>query len=154
MTTTVATPSTTERNWWVIDAEDLVLGRVSTIAANMLRGKHKPSFTPFIDCGDSIIIINADKVQLTGRKMEQKEYFWHTGYPGGIKSRTAEKLLGGQHPTRVVEKAIKRMMPRSPMGRTQFKNLYVYAGAEHKHEAQKPQVLDVASLNSKNKRAA
>ena len=122
--------------------------------ATLLRGKHKPMYTPHMDCGDHVVIINADKVKLTGKKRGDKTYYWHTGYPGGIKSRTAEAILRGEHPQRVVQKAIERMIPKGPLGRQQLKKLKVYAGAEHPHEAQKPTVVDFASMNPKNKRAA
>jgi large subunit ribosomal protein L13 len=146
-----ATPSTVEKKWHLIDADGLVVGRVATIIANILRGKHKPSFTPFIDCGDNVIVINADKVRFTGKKLDQKVYYKHTGYPGGIKGVTAGKVLDGRFPERVLEKAVERMIPRGPLGRQQMRNLRIFKGAEHDHEAQNPQVLDVASLNRKNK---
>jgi len=146
-----ATPSTVEKKWHLIDADGLVVGRVATIIANILRGKHKPSFTPFIDCGDNVIVINADKVRFTGKKLDQKVYYKHTGYPGGIKGVTAGKVLDGRFPERVLEKAVERMIPRGPLGRQQMRNLRIFKGAEHDHAAQNPQVLDVASLNRKNK---
>lgn len=154
MKTYSATPSDVVKKWLLIDAEDIVLGRLAAIVATRLRGKHKPYFTPNIDCGDHVVITNAGKVKLTGNKLKNKIYYRHTGYPGGIKERTAGQILDGNHPERVVLKAIERMMPRGTMGRTQFKNLRVYAGAEHPHEAQKPEVLDVATMNPKNKRSA
>jgi large subunit ribosomal protein L13 len=120
----------------------------------MLRGKHKPMFTPNIDCGDYIVVINAEKVLLTGNKRANKTYYWHTGYPGGIKSRTADKILDGAHPERVVSKAVERMLPKTILGRQQINKLKIYAGTEHPHEAQNPEVLDVASMNPKNKRRA
>ena len=146
-----ATPSTVEKKWHLIDADGLVVGRVASIIANILRGKHKPSFTPFIDCGDNVIVINADKVRFTGKKLDQKVYYKHTGYPGGIKGVTAGKVLEGRFPERVLEKAVERMIPRGPLGRQQMRNLRIFKGAEHDHAAQNPQVLDVASLNRKNK---
>ena len=149
-----AKPTEVEKKWFVIDAEGLVLGRLASVIAMRLRGKHKPIFTPHVDCGDNIVVINADKVQLTGRKRNDKKYYWHTGYPGGIKDRTAGQILAGKHPERVVEKAVERMLPKGILGRQQLKKLHVYAGTEHKHEAQKPEVLDVAAMNSKNKRSA
>jgi len=152
MKTYSATPADIEKAWVVIDAEGLVLGRMASIIAARLRGKHKPSFTPHMDCGDNIIVINADKIKLTGNKRADKTYYWHTGYPGGIKSRTAEKILDGAHPERVVIKAIERMLPGGPLSRRQMKNLHVYAGAEHPHEAQKPAALDIAAMNAKNAR--
>ncbi|MBT5264095.1 MAG: 50S ribosomal protein L13 [Rhodospirillaceae bacterium] len=152
MRTYSAKPSEIEKKWWIVDAEGVVLGRLASILANYLRGKHKPTFTPHMDCGDNIVVINADKVKLTGRKRTQKTYYWHTGYPGGIKSRTADKILDGAHPERVLTKAVERMITRGPLGRQQMRNLRVFAGATHTHEAQQPQVLDVAAMNPKNKR--
>ncbi len=150
-TTKPATPSTVEKKWHLIDADGLVVGRVASIIANILRGKHKPSFTPHIDCGDNVIVINADKVKFTGRKREQKTYYKHTGYPGGIKAVTAAKVLDGRFPERVLEKAVERMVPRGPLGREQMRNLRVFNGPEHTHAAQNPEVLDVAAMNRKNK---
>jgi large subunit ribosomal protein L13 len=154
MKTYTAKPSEVERKWFVIDAEDVVLGRLAAIVSQYLRGKHKPTYTPNIDTGDNIVIINADKVKLTGKKRSDKIYYWHTGHPGGIKQRTAEQILDGDHPERVIEKAVQRMITRNPLGRQQMKKLHVYAGSEHPHEAQQPEVLDVASMNDKNKRSA
>ncbi|NVJ90271.1 MAG: 50S ribosomal protein L13 [Methylocystaceae bacterium] len=154
MKTYTAKPSEIERKWFVIDAEGVVLGRLAAIVSQYLRGKHKPTYTPNIDTGDNIVIINAEKVQLTGRKRTDKVYYHHTGHPGGIKQRTAEQILDGDHPQRVIEKAVQRMITRSPLGRAQMKKLHVYAGSEHPHEAQQPEVLDVASMNDKNKRSA
>ena len=145
-------PSEVVKKWVLIDAEGVVLGRLASIVANRLRGKHKPSFTPHVDCGDYVIIINAAKVHLTGRKAEREKFYRHTGHPGGIKERTWGKILGSAHPERLVEKAIERMVPRGPLGRRQMKNLHVYPGAEHRHEAQQPETLDVAGMNPKNKR--
>jgi len=153
MKTFSATPADIDKKWILIDAEGVVLGRLASIIAMRLRGKHKPSFTPHMDMGDNVIVINADKVQVTGNKRNKPNY-WHTGYPGGIKERTARAIIEGRFPERVVEKAIERMIPRGPLGRRQMKNLRVYAGSEHPHEAQQPEVLDVASMNSKNKRSA
>ena len=150
--TYVATPKDIDKKWILVDAEDVVLGRLASILAMRLRGKHKPEYTPNMDCGDYIIVINAEKVKLTGNKRTQKTYYWHTGYPGGIKSRTADKLLEGRFPERVISKAVERMVPRGPLGRKVMSNLHVYAGAEHPHEAQQPQTLDVAGMNPKNKR--
>ncbi|CRK74290.1 MULTISPECIES: 50S ribosomal protein L13 [Nereida] len=151
MKTFTATPADIDKKWIIIDAEGVVLGRLASIVAMRLRGKHKPSFTPHMDMGDNVIIINADKVQLTGKKREER-YYWHTGYPGGIKYRTKEQILEGDHPERVVTLAIKRMLPGNRLSRQQMTNLRVYAGAEHPHEAQSPEVLDVKSMNSKNTR--
>jgi len=136
----------------LIDADGVVLGRLASQIAMRLRGKHKPIFTPHIDCGDNIIVINAEKVALTGNKRTQKSYYWHTGYPGGIKSRTADKVLDGRHPERVLIKAVERMITRSPLGRQQMRKLHVYAGAEHPHQSQNPEALEVAVMNPKNKR--
>lgn len=152
MRTYSAKPAEIEAKWFLVDAEGLVVGRLASLVATMLRGKHKPSFTPHIDCGDNIVVINADKVRFTGRKRDQKTYYRHTGYPGGIKSNTAARILDGKHPERVVEKAVQRMLPRGPLGRKQFGKLKVYAGSEHPHEAQQPEKLDVAALNPKNAR--
>lgn len=145
-------PSEIEKKWLIVDAEDVVLGRLASQIALRLRGKHKPSFTPHMDCGDNVIVINADKVKLTGNKREQDIFYWHTGYPGGIKQRSKGQILDGKFPERVVEKAVQRMLPKGPLGRKQLKNLRVYAGTEHGHEAQKPEVLDIAAMNPKNKR--
>ena len=147
-------PAEVEKKWVLIDAEGLVVGRLASLVAMRLRGKHKATFTPHVDDGDNVIIINADKAVLTGRKYTDKKYYWHTGYPGGIKQRTARQTFEGRFPERVVEKAVERMLPRGPLGRRQMKNLRVYAGAEHPHEAQQPEALDIGALNFKNKRTA
>ena len=141
-----------EKKWVLIDAKGLVVGRLASIIALRLRGKHKPTFTPHMDDGDNIIVVNADQIVLTGRKREQKVYYHHTGYPGGIKERTAKAILEGRFPERIVEKAVQRMLPRGPLGVQQLSNLRVYKGAEHPHVAQNPTVLDVAALNPKNAR--
>lgn len=154
MKTFSAKPAEVERKWIVIDAEDVILGRLASKIAMILRGKHKPIFTPHIDTGDHVVVINAEKVALTGNKRNDKTYYWHTGYPGGIKGRTADKILDGNHPERVIIKAVERMVPRNALGRAQMKKLRVYAGAEHPHEAQQPEVLDFAAQNPKNKRSA
>lgn len=154
MKTYSAKPSEIEKKWVLIDAEGLVVGRLAAIIATRLRGKHKATFTPHMDCGDNVIVVNAEKLRFTGNKRTQKTYFWHTGFPGGIKSRTADKLLDGDHPERVLMKAVQRMMPGGPLTRRQLSNLRVYAGMEHPHEAQQPEMLDVGSLNSKNSRIA
>ena len=138
----------------LIDAEGVVLGRLATIVASRLRGKHKPTFTPHMDMGDNVIIINADKVQMTGDKRDDKKYYWHTGHPGGIKHRTARQVLEGAHPERVVIKAVERMISRNKLGKQQMSNLRVYAGEQHPHEAQQPEVLDVKAMNPKNTRSA
>jgi large subunit ribosomal protein L13 len=151
MATFSAKPAEVEKKWVMIDATGLVVGRLATIIATRLRGKHKPSYTPHVDDGDNIIVINAAKVVLTGRKREQKVYHHHTGYIGGIKERTARSILEGKFPERVVEKAVQRMLPRGPLGRQQFGNLRVYPGPEHPHAAQQPEALDVGAMNRKNK---
>ena len=150
MKTYSAKPGEVEHKWVLIDADGLVLGRTAALIAMRLRGKHRPQYTPHMDCGDSVVVINAGRVALTGNKRADKVYHRHTGYPGGIRSVTAEAVLDGPHPERVMIKAVERMLPRSPLGRQQMKNLKVYAGAEHPHEAQKPEVLDVAALSPKN----
>ncbi|GAB4238730.1 MAG: 50S ribosomal protein L13 [Methyloligellaceae bacterium] len=143
-----------EKKWFVIDADGLVVGRLAALIATRLRGKHKPTYTPHMDCGDNIIVVNADKIVLTGNKRGDKTYFWHTGYPGGIKERKAHQILDGKHPERVLQLAVQRMLPSGPLGRRQLKNLRIYAGAEHPHGAQNPEPLDVAAMNSKNARRA
>lgn len=155
MKTFSAKPSDVTKKWWIVDAEDVVLGRMSSEIAKILRGKHKAIFTPHIDTGDNVIVINAEKVKLTGNKRDGDIFYWHTGHPGGIKQRTKGEILDGAHPERVVQKAVERMLPKeSPLARAQFRKLHVYAGTEHPHEAQKPEVLDIASQNPKNKRIA
>jgi large subunit ribosomal protein L13 len=154
MKTYVAKPREVEKKWLLIDADGLVVGRAASIIANILRGKHKTTYSPHMDCGDNVIVINASKVKFTGRKLEQKFYYKHTGYAGGIKEVRADKVLEGRFPERVLEKAVERMVPRGPLGRQQMRNLKVYAGAEHPHDAQQPAVYDIASLNPKNKRSA
>jgi large subunit ribosomal protein L13 len=153
MKTFSATPKDIKKKWILIDADGLILGRLAAVVATRLRGKHKPTYTPHMDCGDNVIIINAEKVKLTGKKLTDKKYYRHTGYPGGIKETTPERILAGQHPERVLEKAVDRMIPRGPLGRAQMRNLRVYAGAEHPHDAQNPEVLDVGAMNPKNKRS-
>lgn len=152
MKTYSARPAEVEKKWVVIDAEGVVLGRLASVVSMRLRGKHLPTYTPHVDMGENIIIINAAKVKLTGNKLRDKRFYWHTGYPGGIKDRTIGQLLSGPHPERVVEKAVERMITRGPLGRQQMKNLRVYAGSEHPHEAQQPTTVDVGSMNPKNKR--
>jgi len=152
MKTYSAKPSDVTRKWYVIDAEGVVLGRLASRIAMILRGKHKPMYTPHIDTGDHVIVVNAEKVRLTGKKLSDKTFYWHTGYPGGIKGRTMGQLLGGRYPERVIEKAVERMVPRGPLGRLQLKKLRVYAGDAHPHEAQQPEVYDFAAENPKNKR--
>ncbi len=144
-------PAEVEKKWHLIDADGLVVGRLAAIIANLLRGKHKPSYTPHVDCGDHVIVINAEKVRFTGNKRAQKVYYRHTGYPGGIKGVTAEKVLDGRFPERVLGKAVERMVPRGPLGRDQMRALHLYAGADHPHAGNQPELLDVASMNRKNK---
>ena len=153
MKTFTQKPADVVKKWVIVDAENVVLGRMASIVANRLRGKHKPTFTPHVDDGDNVIIINAAKVKLTGKKYSDKIYYWHTGYAGGIKERTARAILEGKFPERVVQKAVQRMIPEGPLGRRQLKNLRVYAGAEHPHEAQQPEILDIAAMSPKNKRS-
>ena len=141
-----------QKDWIVIDAEGVVLGRLASLIALRLRGKHKPSYTPHIDDGDNVVVVNAEKVRLTGNKANADIFYWHTGYPGGIKGRSKGEILAGAHPERVIEKAVERMLPEGPLARKQLKNLKVYAGKEHPHEAQSPKVVDIAGMNKKNKR--
>jgi large subunit ribosomal protein L13 len=150
-TTKSVKPAEVEKKWLLIDADGLVVGRAATIIANILRGKHKPSFTPHVDCGDNVVVINADKIRFTGKKLDQKVYYRHTGYAGGIKGVTAGKVLEGRFPERVLEKAVERMIPRGPLGRQQMRNLRIFSGAEHSHAAQNPELLDIAARNRKNK---
>lgn len=152
MKTYSAKPAEVEKKWFVVDAEGVVLGRLASLVAMRLRGKHKAMYTPHIDCGDNIVVINAEKVRLTGRKREDDIFYWHTGYAGGIKGRSKGEILDGKYPERVIQKAVERMVPRGPLGRDVMRNLKVYAGSAHPHEAQKPEVLDIASMNPKNKR--
>lgn len=148
----VAKPAEVEKKWVVIDATGLVVGRLASIIALRLRGKHRPNFTPHVDTGDNVVVINAEKVAFTGRKRNDKVYYHHTGFPGGIKERSARFILDGRFPERVLEKAVERMLPRGVLGQQQLSNLRVYKGAEHPHAAQQPEALDVAKLNPKNTR--
>jgi large subunit ribosomal protein L13 len=154
MKTFSAKPTDIDKKWIVIDAEGLVVGRLASIIAMRLRGKHLPIFTPHMDCGDNVIVVNAEKVAMTGKKLTDKKYFRHTGHPGGIKETTPEKILNGKFPTRVIELAVQRMLPGGPLSRKQMSNLHIYAGTDHPHEAQKPEKLDVGAMNSKNVRSA
>jgi large subunit ribosomal protein L13 len=154
MKTFSAKPAEVTKKWVVIDAKGLVVGRLATLVAMRLRGKHLPTYTPHVDCGDNVIIVNAEHTVLTGRKRENKVYYKHTGYVGHVKELTAREILEGRFPGRVLEKAIERMIPRGPLGRRQMSNLHVYAGDEHPHEAQQPEKVDVAKMNRKNTRAA
>jgi large subunit ribosomal protein L13 len=153
MKTYSAKPADVQKKWVMIDANGLIVGRLASIVAMRLRGKHKPTYTPHVDCGDNVIVINAAKAVLTGRKRERKVYHNHTGFIGGIKERTAKSILEGRFPERVVEKAIERMLPRGPLGRQQLGNLRVYPGPDHPHAAQQPESLDVAAMNRKNLRS-
>lgn len=154
MKTYTAKPSEIEKKWLLVDADGVVLGRLAAIVADRLRGKHKTTYTPNMDCGDHVVVINAEKVRLTGNKARNSVFHWYTGYPGGIKERSKGAILAGKHPERVIIKAVERMVPRGPLGRRQMGHLKVYAGSVHPHEAQQPQILDVAAMNPKNKRAS
>jgi large subunit ribosomal protein L13 len=154
MTTYSAKPAEIEKKWILIDATGLVVGRLASLIAMRLRGKHKATYTPHLDDGDNVVVINAEKVVLTGHKREDKVYHHHTGHIGGIKDRTARSILEGKFPQRIVEKAVERMLPRGPLGRRQLGNLRVYAGPDHPHAAQQPEMLDVAAMNRKNKGTA
>ncbi len=145
-----AKPSQIEKKWVLIDAENVVLGRMASLISRILRGKHKPTFTPHMDCGDHVVVVNAAKLHLTGKKLNEKFYHRHTGYPGGIKSVTASTLLSGSHPERVLTEAVRRMLGRGPLSRQRLSNLKVYAGSDHPHAAQKPEKLDIAAMNTKN----
>ena len=149
--TASAKPAEVTKKWLLIDADGLVVGRLASLIANRLRGKHKASFTPHVDCGDNIIVINAEKVRFTGNKAKKKIYYRHTGYIGGIKEITAAKVLDGRFPERVLEKAVERMVPRGPLGRQQMRNLRIFKGSEHPHTAQNPETLDIAGMSRKNK---
>ncbi len=150
-TTLSLKPAEVKKDWILIDAEGLVLGRLATIIAMRLRGKHKPQFTPHVDCGDNVVVINAEKVHLTGKKLTDRMFYYHTGYPGGIKGRTLAQRLASKRPGQVVEKAVERMITRGPLQRAQMKHLHVYAGSTHPHDGQEPQKLDVAAMNRKNR---
>ncbi len=151
-TTLSLKPAEVKKDWVLIDAEGLILGRLAVLIAMRLRGKHKPQFTPHVDCGDNVVVVNARKVRVTGRKLEQSVFYYHTGYPGGIKGRTLRQRLESAHPERVVEKAVERMITRGPLQRQQMRHLHVYAGPEHPHAGQQPRKLDVAAMNAKNAR--
>jgi large subunit ribosomal protein L13 len=153
MKTHSLTPSEIDKKWLLIDADGLVLGRLAALIAHRLRGKHKPAYTPHMDCGDHIVVVNAEKVHLTGNKRRDSIFYWYTGYPGGIKGRSKGAILDSQHPERVIVKAVERMVPRGPLGRRVMGHLRVYAGPAHPHEAQQPQPLDIGAMNRKNKRA-
>ncbi|MGH7152722.1 MAG: 50S ribosomal protein L13 [Acetobacteraceae bacterium] len=151
-TTLSLKPAEVSKDWVLIDADGVVLGRLASVIAMRLRGKHKPQFTPHVDCGDNIVVVNASKVRITGNKADQSVFHYHTGYPGGIKGRTIRQRLEGRHPEQVLEKAVERMITRGPLQRRQMKHLHIYAGAEHPHAGQQPRRLDVAAMNPKNKR--
>ena len=153
-TTASLKPADVEKKWIVIDAENAVVGRLASFIAMRLRGKHRPDYTPHVDSGDYVVVVNADKVKFTGNKLKDKTYYWHTGYPGGIKERTADKILGGKFPERILEKAVERMLPKeSPLARAQMTHLRIFAGPEHTHEAQQPETIAFAGLNAKNVRS-
>ena len=147
-------PADVTRVWHLVDAEGLVLGRLASLVAMRLRGKHKRTFTPHVDCGDFVVVVNAEKVRLTGNKLTDRKFYWHTGHPGGVKERTMGQILGGRHPERAILKAVERMVPRGPLGREQMRHLKVYAGSAHPHDAQKTVKLDIGAMNRKNKRTA
>ncbi|MGC8470411.1 MAG: 50S ribosomal protein L13 [Acetobacteraceae bacterium] len=151
-TTLSLKPAEVAKDWVLIDAEGVVLGRLASIIATRLRGKHKPTFTPHVDCGDHVVVVNADKVRLTGNKLDQAVFYYHTGYAGGIKGRTMRQRLASAHPERVIEKAVERMITRGPLMRRQMTHLHVYAGADHPHAGQTPRALDVGAMNPKNRR--
>ncbi len=154
-TTASLKPAEVEKKWIVIDAQDAVVGRLASFIAMRLRGKHRPDYTPHVDCGDFVVVVNADKVKFTGKKLSDKIFYWHTGHPGGVKQRTAGQILGGKYPERVLEKAVERMLPKeSPLARKQMTHLRIYTGAEHPHEAQNPETIAFADLNAKNVRSA
>ena len=154
-TTASLKPADVEKKWILIDAENAVVGRLATFIAMRLRGKHRPDYTPNVDCGDVVVVVNAHKVKFTGRKLQNKIYYWHTGHPGGIKERTADKILGGRFPERILEKAVERMLPKeSPLARKQMTHLRIYNAGEHPHEAQNPELIAFAARNSKNVRSA
>jgi large subunit ribosomal protein L13 len=152
-TTLSLKPAEAKKGWVLIDAEGLVLGRLAVVIANRLRGKHKPQFTPHVDCGDHVVVVNAEKVRVTGNKADQSVFYYHTGFPGGIKGRSIRQRLESRHPERVITKAVERMITRGPLQRAQMKHLYVYGGPNHPHDGQQPERLDVAALNTKNRRA-
>jgi large subunit ribosomal protein L13 len=154
MKTYSAKPAEVDKKWVMIDGQGLVVGRLASIIALRLRGKHKPTYTPHVDCGDNVIVVNAEKVVLTGKKLQKKVYYHHTGFIGGIKERSAKSIMEGRFPERILEKAVERMLPHGPLGRMQLGNLRVYKGPEHPHAAQTPATLDVGAMNRKNIRSA
>ncbi len=153
-TTRSLKPSEVQKKWWIVDATDLVCGRLASIIAFYLKGKHKPGYTPHVDCGDNIVVINAEKLHFTGNKLEDKEFFWHTGHPGGIKSRNMTQRLESKYPERVLIKAVERMLAKGPLRNQIMTHLKVYAGSEHPHGPQSPEILDIGSMNVKNRKRA
>ncbi|MBI1198112.1 MAG: 50S ribosomal protein L13 [Phenylobacterium sp.] len=154
-TTASLKPAEVEKKWIVVDAKDAVVGRLASFIAMRLRGKHRPDYTPHVDCGDVVVVVNADKVKFTGKKLSDKIFYWHTGHPGGVKQRAMGELLNGQYPERVLQKAVERMLPKeSPLARKQMTHLRIYNGAEHPHAAQNPESIAFADLNAKNVRSA
>jgi len=145
-------PSDIVKKWYLVDATDLILGRLAVVLANYVRGKHKVYFTPNIDCGDHVVVVNAEKIKLTGNKLNNHMHYWHTGYPGGIKSKSYAQILDGKNPQEAIQLAVKRMVPKGPLGKQQLKKLYVYSGDKHPHDAQKPEPIDLKTMNKKNKR--
>ena len=145
-------PSDIVKKWYLVDATDLILGRLAVVLANYVRGKHKVYFTPNIDCGDHVVVVNAEKIKLTGNKLNNHMHYWHTGYPGGIKSRSYAQILEGKNPQEAIQLAVKRMVPKGSLGKEQLKKLYVYSGDKHPHDAQKPEPINLKTMNKKNKR--
>ena len=145
-------PSDIVKKWYLVDATDLVLGRLAVVLANYVRGKHKVYFTPNIDCGDHVVVVNAEKIKLTGNKLNNHMHYWHTGYPGGIKSRSYAQILEGKNPQEAIQLAVKRMVPKGPLGKEQLRKLYVYSGDKHPHDAQKPEFIDLKTMKKKKKR--
>ena len=152
MKTYSAKASDISEKWYLIDAQDIVLGRLAAVCARILRGKHRPTFTPHVDCGDSIVVVNAGRVALTGNKLTDKVYYRHTGYPGGVKSTTPAKLIADGKSERIILKAVERMLPKTKLGRKQLTKLRVYGGPDHPHQAQNPETLDIGAMNRKNRR--
>ena len=139
-------PKDVAKQWLLIDAEDVVLGRLASNVSKILRGKHKANYTPHVDCGDNVIIINAEKVKLTGNKLSDKKYYWHTGYPGGIKETTAKKIIEGKNPDKIIRLAVQRMIPKGPLGRQQISNMKVYCGDSHPHDSQVPKKFNIIDM--------
>ena len=139
-------PKDVAKQWLLIDAENVVLGRLASNVSKILRGKHKANYTPHVDCGDNVVIINAEKIKLTGNKLSNKKYYWHTGYPGGIKETTAKKIIEGKNPDRIIRLAVKRMIPKGPLGRQQISNMKVYCGENHPHDSQAPKKFNIIDM--------